>query len=136
MLTTQDHAAPTPGFTAVGTREPDPDAELLALGARFLALLTAGRDLHDEAFDPIGDEMAVIERELETLTATTLEGVAVLLRVGFLRSGYGNALEDRYVHGRASDDPPVALDPVLWRALVSIERRTGVPDGGREGATP
>jgi hypothetical protein len=125
MLTTQDRGAPAPAarFAAAGTQGPGPDAELLALGARFLALLTAGRDLHDEAFDPISSEMAMIERKLATMTAATLAGVAVLLRVGFLRHSDGAQLQDRYVRGHTSDDPPPALDPLLWRALVSIERQ-------------
>ena len=79
--------------------------------------------------------MAVIERRLPTMTAATPEGVTVLLRVGGLRGSYSDTLQDRYLGGRAGDDPPPALDPVLWRALVSIERQTGFANGGRESST-
>lgn len=137
MLTPSNRGVPPPGFAAASARarEPaEPDAELLALWARFLALLAAGRDLQDEAFDPVSREMAAIERRLATMTAATLEGAMVLLRVGVLRGSCSGKLQDRYLEGSATDDdPPPALDPVLWRALVSIERQASV-SGGRQGA--
>ena len=71
MLRTQSQDTAPRGLTVAEAREPGPDAELLALWARFLALMTAGRDLHDEAFDPISREMTVIEHRLETMTAAT-----------------------------------------------------------------
>lgn len=136
MPSTQDCGAPPPAFPADRARELEPDAELLALWARLLALMAAGQDLYDEAFDPIGDEMTTIERRLATMTASTPAGVAVLLRVGLLRGSSSDELQERYLRGGADDDPPADLDPVLWRALVSIERQMGITGGCRGSSAP
>lgn len=124
MRTTQDcTTAPPSDPPAAIARRSGPDRELLELWDRYCELIVLGRGLHDGAFDLISDEMAAIEDKLMTMTATTVEGVAVLLRVGLLRSSYSDELAIRYVSGRTAGPVPAGLDPVAWRAVVSLERQ-------------
>lgn len=117
------------GFTAAATAAPfgNPDAELLALWARYLELMDAGAELYEEDYDTIGDELSEIERRVEGKTARTLEGIAVLLRLGLMEHGMDH-LVGRYVYGDRTAPHSVDIHPLLWAALVSIERQTGIPD--------
>lgn len=101
---------------------PAGDAELLDLWRQYLALMVEGSDRFDEDYEPFGDAMTALERRAEGMTATTLAGVGVLLRLGIMRSGFDDPMNDRYVDGERSDRPPIGLEPLLWRALVSVER--------------
>lgn len=123
-------ATASAGFTAAATAAPfgNPDAELLALWARYLALMDEGAELYDEAFEPIGEQMDALEKRVRGMMAHTLDGIAVLVRFAVMQNGGDGALVARYVYGERVDEAPDGIDRMLWAALVSIERQTGIPD--------
>ena len=94
-----------------------PDAELLALGAEFLALGEAIRACPGDAeLERADARLATVEELIATLVPTTGAGLAVKLRLAWAW-WVEDAAEFRYGPTQASDD----RTRLLWRLIAEAE---------------
>lgn len=94
--------------SAVAAAIPHPDAELIALGDALRTSWAAQESLPDDdedALDAAYDKSEAIVREIEGLTATTIEGVKVkVLAIWWCRCGEDFTDESFSFTGEASTD--------------------------------